>query len=302
MRPHLDYGDVVYDRPGNSHFAEKLESIQYNACLAITGCFRGTSTEKLYLELGLESLADRRFSQRLIFFYKIINGFAPTYLSDNLPPQRGEDDGGAGRRIRPPFVEPFCRTERYRASFFPFCISEWNNLDGGIRNLPSISSFKNAILKFFRPNANPVFSVFSGNMGVVYLNWLRVGFSHLREHKFNHNFADTLDPFCSCRNNSIETTEHFLMHCSDHSNERLAMFNTLLQLDVNLLPLNPGILFTILLFGHSKFSKTQNHDILSATVKFICDTGRFSGALFWVAMSFVFFFILLLFLFNFIFC
>ena len=70
------------------------------------------------------------------------------------------------------------------------------------------------------------------------------------------------------------------MHCSDYSNDRLVMFNTLLQLDVNLLPLNPRILFTILLFGDSRFSKAQNHDILSATVKFICDTGRFSGALF----------------------
>ena len=279
MRPHLDYGDVVYDRPGNSHFAEKLESIQYNACLAITGCFRGTSTEKLYLELGLESLADRRFSQRLIFFYKIINGFAPTYLSDNLPPQRGEDDGGAGRRIRPPFVAPFCRTQRYRASFFPFCINEWNGLDGGIRNLPSISSFKHAILKFLRPNANSVFHV-SDSGGVVFLNRLRVGFSHLREHKFRHNFADTLDPFCNCRSNSIENTEHFLMHCSDYSNERLVMFDGLHQLDMNLIPLNPRSIYIILLYGDSKFSPDQNHNILSITIKFIHDTGRFSGPLF----------------------
>ena len=129
-----------------SSFTEKLESTQYNACLAITGCFRGTSREKLYLELGLESLADRRLSRRLIYFYKIINGFAPTYLSDNLPPQR-EEVVGAGRRTRPPFVAPFCRTDRYRASFFPFCTNEWNNLDDDIRNLPSISTFKNALLR-----------------------------------------------------------------------------------------------------------------------------------------------------------
>ena len=70
------------------------------------------------------------------------------------------------------------------------------------------------------------------------------------------------------------------MHCSDYSNDRLVMFNTLLQIDVNLLPLNPGILLTILFFGDSRFSIAQNHDILSATVKFICDTRRFSGALF----------------------
>ena len=215
----------------------------------------------------------------LTFFYKIINGFAPTYLSNVLPPQRGKGDGRAGRRIRPLFVAPFCRTERYRASFFPFCINEWNNLDENIRNLPSISSFKAAILKFLRPNANSVFGV-TDNKGLVLLNRLRVGFSHLREHKFRHNFADTVDPFCNCRNNSIETTQHFLMHCSDYSNDRLVMFDSLLQLDITLLPLNPRTLHSILLYGDSKFSYIQNHDILSITVKFICDTGRFGGPLF----------------------
>ena len=61
VRPHLDYGDIIYDNPGNISFTQKIESVQYNAALAITGCIRGTSREKLYCELGLESLSDRRF-------------------------------------------------------------------------------------------------------------------------------------------------------------------------------------------------------------------------------------------------
>ena len=72
VRPHLDYGDIIYDCPGNANFTEKIEKIQYDACLAITGCFRGTSREKLYLELGLESLTDRRFCRRLTFFTKLL--------------------------------------------------------------------------------------------------------------------------------------------------------------------------------------------------------------------------------------
>ena len=35
-------------------FHQKLELIQFNAALAITGAIRGTSREKLYQELGLE--------------------------------------------------------------------------------------------------------------------------------------------------------------------------------------------------------------------------------------------------------
>ena len=57
IRPHLDYGDVVYDYPGNASFAQKLESVQYNVSLAIIGCFRGTFRDKLYPKLGLKSLA-----------------------------------------------------------------------------------------------------------------------------------------------------------------------------------------------------------------------------------------------------
>ena len=56
MRPYLDYGDIIYDQAYNVSFHEKLESVQYNSALAITGTIRGTSTEKLYNELGLETL------------------------------------------------------------------------------------------------------------------------------------------------------------------------------------------------------------------------------------------------------
>ena len=48
IRPHLDYGDVIYDQPNLSSLTNKIESVQYNAALAITGAIRGTSKEKLY--------------------------------------------------------------------------------------------------------------------------------------------------------------------------------------------------------------------------------------------------------------
>ena len=56
IRPHLDYGDILYDQMFNNSFHEKLESIRYNAALAITGAIRGNSGEKLYQELDFESL------------------------------------------------------------------------------------------------------------------------------------------------------------------------------------------------------------------------------------------------------
>ena len=71
IRSRLGYADIVYDQACNSAFHDKLESIQYSACLAITGAIRGISTEKIYQELGLESLKSRRWFRKLCHFYKI---------------------------------------------------------------------------------------------------------------------------------------------------------------------------------------------------------------------------------------
>ena len=40
IRPHLDYCDVIYDQPHNESFCKKIESIQYNSALAITGVIK----------------------------------------------------------------------------------------------------------------------------------------------------------------------------------------------------------------------------------------------------------------------
>ena len=72
IRSHLDYGDVIYDQPENESFSSKIESVQCNASLAITGAIRGTSQERLYQELGLESLRSRRWLRRMCYFYKLI--------------------------------------------------------------------------------------------------------------------------------------------------------------------------------------------------------------------------------------
>ena len=42
IRHHLDYGDIIHDQPNNQAFSNKLEAVQYNAALAITGAIQGT--------------------------------------------------------------------------------------------------------------------------------------------------------------------------------------------------------------------------------------------------------------------
>ena len=85
VRPHLDYGDIIYDQPNNESFCNLIEKIQYNAALAITGAIKGTSQHKLYNELGIESLKFRRWFRRLCVFYIIKATQIPKYLYQLIP-------------------------------------------------------------------------------------------------------------------------------------------------------------------------------------------------------------------------
>ena len=67
--PHIDYDDIIYDKPNKQVFSNKLEVVQYNAVLAITAAIRGTSKKKAYQEVGLESLKPCRWFRYLCYFY-----------------------------------------------------------------------------------------------------------------------------------------------------------------------------------------------------------------------------------------
>ena len=129
LRPLIDYGDIIYDQPQNESFCEKLESTQYKAALAITGAIQGTSRDKLYQELGLESLKSRRWYKRLSCMFKIMNREAPNYLINLIP--RCEQTILTRNNHIPIY---HCRTDCFKYSFFPSTLSEWFKLDQNIRN------------------------------------------------------------------------------------------------------------------------------------------------------------------------
>ena len=73
-------------------------------------------------------------------------------------------------------------------------------------------------------------------LGVKYLTRLRIGFSH-KEHKFKHNFQDSIDPMCSC-SSGIETTIHFFLHCANFNIQRQNLFDKIATIDANFLTEN----------------------------------------------------------------
>ena len=99
------------------------------------------------------------------------------------------------------------RSNFFRNSFFSSTITEWNNLDRDIRNSDSLNVFKFSLLKFVRPVANSVFEI-NNPYGLKLLTKLRLGLSHLRNHKFRHNFQDCINPIFVC-GREMETTTPF---------------------------------------------------------------------------------------------
>ena len=195
IRPHLDYGDIVYDQAIHESFDKDLESIQFNATIAITGAIRGTSSEKLFQELDLESLKSRRWLRKLCLFYKIFHEKSPSYLSQLIPPN---NNVYATRSSQGNKISSFkTRHNFFKDSFFPAVISEWNSLDVNIRNSSSINVFKKELLKFITPVPNSTYNI-NDSKGLTLHTRLRLGLSHLGDHTFRHNFQDCASPMCLC--------------------------------------------------------------------------------------------------------
>ena len=170
IRPHLDYGDIIYEQVYNTSFHQKIELLQYNACLAIARTIKDTSREKLYEELGLESLQLRRWFRKLSFFYKLFNSEHPNYLFKLIPLR---SSNYVTRNIH---NIPLLKTRHtfFKNSFFPSTIIEWNKLDHNIRNSSSFNIFRKSILKFIRPSANSLFNCHNPKE-IKFITRLRLG-------------------------------------------------------------------------------------------------------------------------------
>ena len=116
-------------------------------------------------------------------------------------------------------------------------------------------------------------------MGLKLLTRLRIGFSHLKEHKFKHNFQDSVDPLCSC-GNDIESTVHFFLHCPNFTTQRQTLLNKLKSINASIMTENENSVVRTLLFGRPDFSYSTNKEIINVTISFILTTERFNCPLF----------------------
>ena len=117
----------------------------------------------------------------------------PEYLFDLIP----QNNHLYNTRFLEDVTTFYSRTDAFKYSFFPSTILEWNKLERKIRQSSTLLTFRNSLLKIGRPVPKPVYNIHNPN-GINLLTRLRLGLSHLNEHKFNHNFKDCVNHFESC--------------------------------------------------------------------------------------------------------
>ena len=119
----------------------------------------------------------------------------------------------------------------------------------------SLTVFKKHLLKEIRPVPLSVYNICNPN-SLKPLTRLRLGLSHLNEHRFNRNFEDCINPLCTC-SFDIVLTSHFFLHCHYHDSIRHMMFNELCEVNVNLPNASDEKLENIRLYGSSLFSSVK---------------------------------------------
>ena len=279
--------DVIYHIPPkkcdltnscilNCHM-EKLESLYYSAAQAITGAWKGTSKTKVLEELGWETLDKQRWSRCLILLYKIINkiinNITPAYTWAPIP---NRQEPFYSCRARTVIGEICARTDKYKSSFYPNCLSEWENGDLEIRNAASLAIIKAKISRIICTTPKQVYGIHN-HKRLETLTQLRVGLSELNYYKFRHNFNTTINSLCPI-NGGAEDMEHSLLHCHFYQLQRNSLLSSIqsVLLSCGLSNLSNVDLVSILVYGDERLNFESNKIIIKATLDFIESSKRFS--------------------------
>ena len=98
-----------------------------------------------------------------------------------------------------------------------------------IRKSENIRIFTKRLLEFIRPSRNSIFYFYNQN-GIKLLTRLRLGLSHLNEHKFKHGFNDTINPICIF-GGDIDSINHFFFHFPKYCEARKTLFDNIESID-----------------------------------------------------------------------
>ena len=130
VRPILEYSSIVWDNC-TAEQTRSLEKLQNEAARIMTGVTRSVSLERLYKECNWDSLALRRYNQKLKFMYKATHGMVPSCFVDLIPQLVGETSRYDLRNISDITVLPQ-RTTVFQNSCIPPPVRAWKAITTSI--------------------------------------------------------------------------------------------------------------------------------------------------------------------------
>ena len=123
----------------------------------------------------------------------------------------------------------YSRTNAFKYFFFQYTVLEWNKLYWNIQQSKTMLSFRNSLLKTGWPILKPFYNIHNP-IGLTLLKRLKVGLSHLNQHKLNNNFRERVNPSCPC-SLEIESPLDSFLHCHYFLDIRRTFFNEKLSID-----------------------------------------------------------------------
>ena len=255
IRPLLEYGDVVWDNCTQQQKSD-VESVQTEAARIITGATKYCSIDKLYQEIDIERLENRRKMHKLQLLYKMKHNLTPSYLT-GLIPQPVQTRYNLRNPDQIPLIH--CNTQLYRDSFLPSTIRDWNALSSSSKNSTTYRSFKGSLLRP-RTTCKPFYNV-GNRQGQILHTRLRLGCSSLNYDLHRRSLVES--PLCSC--GLQETVSHYLLACNKYQHLRNRFLSDLAC----------PVTLNNLLYGDERLSYDQNVSIFLKVQKYIVATKRF---------------------------
>ena len=191
-------------------------------------------------------MKDRKWLRRLCYLHRVLPTKLPTYLYELISPVLNSHCNPNCYRAL------YCRPDLFWNSFLPSSINEWNKLDPDIKTPDSPAMFHKKLLTFISPSEKSVCNIYDPQ-GSKILNRLKSSFSHLHEHKFWHNFADTVNSLCSWALET-ESTDHFLLCRQNYISFYTALMNELSSIHCEIVSLKPTAFLEVIQYGDKKLN------------------------------------------------
>ena len=164
--------------------------MQYSTALAITGLIKETSRSKFHKKFGHESLKFRNTFRRPFSSDNIRSAGQPNSLFNLIP----KSTHGCQKIFSCNIPTYQCRTNTFKHFYFSWLIVQWKQIHPEAWNASLVVFMKNLLYE----SRHVPHSVYKHN-DLKLVIWFKLGWGHLNEHRFNHNFKNFIDSLCTCR-------------------------------------------------------------------------------------------------------